>query len=90
METIQDKYSKLKTEKELLQVDLQELKIESEQTKQDYHQMEEDHNKLLKKLADVEQKQAQVQDDALVYVFIVTSNYCDKVAVILFSYKDAF
>ena len=65
VETIQDKYSKLELEKEMLKVDLEKLTIESEQSKQDYHQMEEDHNKLLKKLADVEQKQAQAQDDAL-------------------------
>ena len=65
VESFQEKYRKLETEKDILQVDLQELKIESEKTKQDYHQMEEDHNKLLQKLADVEQKQAQAQDDAL-------------------------
>ena len=61
--SVQEKYSKLETEKEILQVDLEKLRIESEQTKQDYHQMVEDHNMLLKKLAEVEQKQA--LDDAL-------------------------
>ena len=55
---MQEKYNKLETEKEILMVDLDKMKIQIEQKQQQYLQIEEDHNNLLKKLADMEQKQA--------------------------------
>lgn len=60
LETLQEKYKKLETDKEILQVDLQKMTIESQQNQQRFCQMEEDHDQLLKKLADVEQR---LQDD---------------------------
>ena len=58
VEVIQEKYSKLETEKEILVVDLEKIKIESEQKQQQYQKMEDDYNNLVKKLADMEQTQA--------------------------------
>lgn len=60
LETLQEKYKKLETDKEILLVDLQKMTIESQQNQQRFCQMEEDHDQLLKKLADVEQRP---QDD---------------------------
>ena len=58
VEVIQEKYSKLETEKEILVVDLEKIKIESEQKQQQYQKMEDNYNNLVKKLADMEQTQA--------------------------------
>lgn len=52
-----ENYRKLETEKEILKVDLDKLKIENEQKQQQYNQLEEEHDTLLKKLADIEQRQ---------------------------------
>ena len=38
-------------------MDLDKLKIENEQKQQQYNQLEEEHDTLLKKLADIEQRQ---------------------------------
>lgn len=50
-------YRKLETEKEILKVDLEKLKIENEQKQQHCNQLEEERDALLKRLADIEQRQ---------------------------------
>ena len=52
-----ENYKKLETEKEILKVDLDKLKIENEQKQQRCNQLEEERDTLLKKLADIEQRQ---------------------------------
>ena len=52
-----ENYRKLETEKEILKVDLEKLKIENKQKQQHCSQLEEERDALLKKLADVEQRQ---------------------------------
>lgn len=52
-----ENYRKLETEKEILKVDLEKLKIENEQKQQHCNQLEEERDTLLKRLADIEQRQ---------------------------------
>ena len=52
-----ENYRKLETEKELLKVDLDRLKIENEQKQQQCNKLEEERDTLLKKIADIEQRQ---------------------------------
>ncbi|XP_068720017.1 trichohyalin-like [Montipora capricornis] len=55
MESMQSRYSKLETDKEILLVNLQKLKIEKEQIQQQYENLEEEHKLLTKHLAELEQ-----------------------------------
>lgn len=52
-----ENYRKLETEKEILKVDLDRLKIENEQKQQQCNKLEEERETLLKKIADIEQRQ---------------------------------
>lgn len=52
-----ENYRKLETEKEILKVDLDRLKIENEQKQQQCNKLEEEREILLKKIADIEQRQ---------------------------------
>ncbi|XP_068701902.1 uncharacterized protein [Montipora foliosa] len=55
MESMQSRYSKLETDKEILLVDLQKITIEKEQIQQQYQNLEEEHKLLTKHLAELEQ-----------------------------------
>ena len=57
LESLHSRCSKLETEKEILQVDLQKLMIEKEQIQQEY-QKEEEHQSVLKHLAELEEARA--------------------------------
>ena len=57
LESLHSRCSKLETEKEILQVDLQKLMIEKEQIQQGY-QKEEEHQSVLKHLAELEEAMA--------------------------------
>ncbi|XP_068742919.1 uncharacterized protein [Montipora capricornis] len=64
MESMQSRYSKLETDKEILLVDLQKLTIEKEQIKEQYENLEEEHKLVRKHLAELEQ--TKTSDDAAV------------------------
>ena len=53
----------METEKEILIVDLEKIKIEKEQKQQQCSQLEDERNMLLKKLADLEQRQTLEVDE---------------------------
>ena len=59
LESLHSRCSKLETEKEILQVDLQKLMIEKEQIQQQYQYLEEvQHQSVSKHLAELEQAMA--------------------------------
>ncbi|XP_067040877.1 putative leucine-rich repeat-containing protein DDB_G0290503 isoform X2 [Acropora muricata] len=58
LESLHSRCSKLETEKEILQVDLQKLMIEKEQIQQQYQNLEEEHQSVSKHLAELEEARA--------------------------------